>query len=258
MSSSRVLTVYEKNQLFKYGLKATDLLQKGELPVEYLTGKVEFGDLIVKVDQHVLIPRVETEELITLMKQFYLTLTDQLTYLEVGTGSGAISLAFYDFLSKQKHPKIKKFVVSDLSLFALDLARENFQCLFESAANELVEFYQSDLLSAIPSQKFNLIAANLPYIPSAEIKNLDTSVKNYEPLLALDGGQSGFELINQFLNQIMKRDMLSTDGQVFLEVYETHDKKFIKDHFPLIAQTFGIQEHRDQFDRHRFLSLQKL
>jgi len=258
MIKTRVLSIYEKNQLLKYGFKDIDLLRKGELPVEYLTSFVEFKNLTIKVNQDVLIPRVESEELVDLICNFSHSLDKDISYLEVGTGSGVISLAFYDFLTKQKNKKINKFIVTDLSLPALNLAKENFINLLGKSILNKIEFLQSDLLSVFSDQKFNLIVANLPYIPSAMIEKLDESVKNYEPLLALDGGKTGFELINQFLEQIINKNILENNGKIFLEVYETHDIQFIKNNFPIIYQNFLIEEFEDQFNRHRFLILKKI
>lgn len=258
MIKTRTLSIYEKNQLLKYGFKETDLLSKGELPVEYLTNYVEFKNLTMKVNQNVLIPRVESEELVDLMGDFYYLLDDDISYLEVGTGSGAISLAFYDFLTKQNKGKINKFVVTDLSLPALNLAKENFINLFGKLILNKIKFVQNDLLNAFSDQKFNLIVANLPYIPSVMIKKLDGSVKNYEPLLALDGGKTGFDLINKFLEQILYKNILTNNGKIFLEVYETHNIQFIKDNFPKIYQSFSIEEFKDQFARQRFLIFKKI
>lgn len=261
MNQSRILSIYEKNQLLKYGFKESDLLMSGKLPVEYLTGRVEFCNLEIKINENVLIPRVESEELVVLMGVFYSSLSlskNGLSYLEVGTGSGAISLAFYDFLLKQKDLQINKFVLSDLSQAALDLAKENFKNLFSHKTTSKIEFLRSDLLNDFSNQKFNLIVANLPYIPSREIEKLDQSVKNYEPLMALDGGQTGFDLINKFLEQIAKQEILEDEGKIFLEVYETHDVNFIRKSFPNIFELFSIEEFNDQFARHRFLLLKKI
>lgn len=258
MHQKRLLSVYEKNQLLKHGFKEDDLLINDDLPVEYLTGFVEFKDLVIKVNQNVLIPRVESEELVDLMAGFSLLLKKDLSYLELGTGSGAISLAFYNFLMKKKDIKIKKFTVSDLSFPALKLAKENFKNLLGQVITNQIEFLQSDLLENFVDQKFNLIVANLPYIPSKEIENLDRSVKAYEPLLALDGGQTGFDLINKFLEQIIEKDVLDDNGKIFLEVYETHNSDFISKNFPNILKSFLIEEFKDQFDRHRFLVLEKI
>ena len=264
MSKSRILSIYERNQLLKYSYKETDLLTKGNLPVEYLTGFVNFAGLDLKVNPNVLIPRVETEELVALLAHFAqteyaATSVEKFSYLEVGTGSGAISLAFFDFLLKQKKlfAKLDQFIVSDVSPKALALAQENFVNLFTLTQLNKVNFVLSDLLSNVTLSKFDLIVANLPYIPSAEIAKLDSSVKDHEPHLALDGGQTGFELIAKFLEQIIAKSMLKQKGQIFLEVYESHTQEFVQQNFPLLWQHFFIQEIKDQFDRQRFLILQQ-
>lgn len=262
MAKSRHLNIYERNQLLKYSFTESELLSKGELPVEYLTGFVNFKNLDLKVNEKVLIPRVETEELVDLAVEFTdafaADFAKPISYLEVGTGSGAISLAFFHAVLD----KLDKAVVTDFSPDALALAKENFSRLFEKAELAPVIFIESDLLSAIPeaevpAQKFQIIVANLPYIPSAEINKLDESVKNYEPLLALDGGVTGFELIEKLLNQIIVRDFLAKDGKIFLEVHETHTRTFVEENFAHINQQFEITEIKDQFERQRFLVLQK-
>lgn len=258
MTTPRQLSIYEKNQLLKYGLKEVDLLDQREMPVEYLTGHVNFRDLEINVSRDVLIPRVETEELVDLLIKFANTLKEPLSYLEVGTGSGAISLAFFDDLLKHKDLFLEKIVLTDLSASALKLAKENFLGLFGATFLTKINFLENNLLTNFPQSKFNLIVANLPYIPSEKIKNLDASVKDYEPHLALDGGASGFELINQMLEQILDNDLLSANGRIFLEVDESHDQQLIKAKFPKIAQIFSIQEIKDQFGRQRFLILKKI
>lgn len=259
MKQNRLLSVYEKNQLLKYKFKEEDLLALGELPVEYLTGFVEFCGLRIKVNRNVLIPRVESEELVQLISDFFLSLKNKLSYLEIGVGSGAISLAFFAFLLKQgKIDQIGQFLVSDVSKKALILAQENFKNLFHQELAKKIKFLKSNLLDNFSKNKFNLIVANLPYIPSDLIKSLDASVQNYEPLLALDGGQTGFDLINKFLEQVINQDALANKGKIFLEVHETHDKKFLKKYFPNIEKHFLVQEIKDQFGRHRFLILEKI
>lgn len=258
MQQNRFLSVYEKNQLLKHGLKEQDLLNQGELPVEYLTGSVEFCSLTLKVNRNVLIPRVESEDLVGLISDFSISLKNNLSYLEVGTGSGAISLAFFAFLLKNnKIDQIDQFLISDISKEALALAKRNFNDLFSQQLMKQIKFLESNLLNGFRSNKFNLIVANLPYIPSSLIKNLDVSVRDYEPLLALDGGSTGFDLINQFLEQIINKNILTSEGKIFLEVHETHNLEFVRKYFPNIEKNFLVQEINDQFGRHRFLVLVK-
>lgn len=259
MFQSKKLTIYEKNQLLKFSLKETDFLQRNDLPIEYFTGHVEFKSFDLEVNRSVLIPRVETEELVDLLIDFARS-KKTISYLEVGTGSGAISLSFLNFLLKQKELKINNFVVTDLSAAALQVAQANFAKHLNKEQLKQVNFLLSDLLdnSNLREHAFDLIAANLPYIPSEEIENLDNSVKNYEPLLALDGGKTGFELIYKLLNQIIEGHFLKDGGQIFLEVYENHNRKFISQNFPDLLEHFSIKEVKDQFARQRFLILQKI
>ena len=261
MNKSRKLSIYERNQLLKYSLKETDLLTKGDLPVEYLTGFVEFRNLELKINQNVLIPRVETEELLDLMIEFAKSSLEEISYLELGTGSGAISLAFLDFLLKEKSKalRVKQILISDLSTKALSVAQDNLIRLFPQSKDFSFkcDFLVSDLLKNVPKQKFNLVVANLPYIPTKLIASLEASVKDYEPTLALDGGEDGFTLIAQLLEQIILDDFLSLNGKIFLEVHETHTLDFIAKNYPKIMYNFLVEELPDQFDRHRFLILQK-
>jgi release factor glutamine methyltransferase len=257
MTNYRQLSIYEKNQLLKYGLQEKDLLAKGELPVEYLTGFVNFKNLDVEVNSHVLIPRVETEELVELVIKIMPFVAKQISYLEIGTGSGAISLALFNYFLHQSGFSLKKFVLTDISKDALHLAKENFLRLFGKEQIAKIQFLHSNLLASLFGQQFNVIVANLPYIPSSKINNLAKSVREYEPLLALNGGATGFDLINQLLKQILAKNLLDQNGKIFLEVDEGHDLTFIKTKFPVINQQYLITQFIDQFDRHRFLVLEK-
>lgn len=268
MKQKRQLSVYERNQLLKHGFTSEDLLSQGELPVEYLTKTVKFKQLDLKINHNVLIPRVETEELVDQICQFCDQLIKEksiINYLEVGTGSGAISLALYNYLQGQKLALIGQFIASDYSSLALDVARENFQKTFGEKILSKVKLICSDLLSELEQQptsrnnslKFNVITANLPYIPSSTWKDLPASVQDFEPKLALVGGETGFELISRLLEQIQSKQLLAPNGKIFLEVYETHQLAFIQKHFPQLLRVYKIDMKKDQFDRPRFLILEK-
>jgi release factor glutamine methyltransferase len=256
MHKPRKLSVYERNQLLKYSLKETDLLTKGNLPVEYLTGFVNFAGLDLRVSQNVLIPRVETEELADLIIEFIKKYDKPLRYLEVGVGSGAISAAVFSALQKESELQLKQALLTDVSSQALELAKQNLNTFLGEQVLQRVVFLQSDLLASIKPQVFEVIVANLPYIPSGEITKLDTSVKDFEPHLALDGGQTGFELIAKLLEQVVDGKYLAPAGRIFLEVHESHTKDFIKKRFSQLLHHFVIQEKKDQYSRQRFLILQ--
>lgn len=263
IKSKRQLSVYEKQQLLRADLTESDLLSKKDLPVEYLTGQVDFANLSLKVNENVLIPRVETEELLELViKEITYLKNDNLNVLELATGSGAISLALIEQIRDAQYFNKKWFFsLTDVSLPALELAQENYQHLLaDKMDNEKISinFYQSDLLDELDKNKgYDLIVANLPYIPHDNIDQLDASVKNFEPHLALDGGPTGFELINRALKKIVEYKLLNPAGTIFLEVDLSHDQMFIKKNFPQLFNLFKITFIKDQFERNRFLVLKE-
>ena len=129
--------------------------------------------------------------------------------LDVGTGSGAIALAV-------KHARRDVDVTAvDVSPDALAVARENAASL-----GLQVEFLRGDLLRGvqIPAAGFAAIAANLPYIASPEIAELQPEVREYEPRLALDGGQDGLDLVRRLVDACAAPGVLVPEGRLFLEI----------------------------------------
>lgn len=178
-------------------------------PVAYIEGRRGFHalDLELVVDGRVLIPRPDSELLVDWI------LEDRpeeppLTIVDVGTGSGALALAI-------KHGRPGWHVQAvDVSADALSVAREN------AAAHDLeVEFRRADLLegAVAPTGGFDVIAANLPYIPSGDIETLAPEVRDFEPRLALDGGDDGLRLIDRLLGQVVEGSLLAPGGAVYLE-----------------------------------------
>lgn len=146
-------------------------------PLWYITGDAEFYGYTFKVDSRVLIPRPETEELC----EYALSLIkDGDSVLDLCTGSGAIAVT----LAKKSSATV---YASDISEGALELASQNAELNQAS-----VQFIHSNLFENIEG-KFNLIVSNPPYIPTADIQQLDKEVKDYEPILALDGGADGLD-----------------------------------------------------------------
>src|SRR5690606_26058413 len=128
-----------------------------------------------------------------------------------GTGSGAIALA----IAKARYEV--QMTAVDASADALVVARENAERL---ELSRRVEFLRSDLLDAVtdPPGGWTAIAANLPYIPSAELATLAPEVRLHEPLSALDGGADGLDLVRRLITQIADRDCLAPGGWLFLEI----------------------------------------
>uniref|UniRef100_A0A7C2HUN4 Release factor glutamine methyltransferase n=1 Tax=Ammonifex degensii TaxID=42838 RepID=A0A7C2HUN4_9THEO len=176
-------------------------------PVAYLTGEKEFMGLSFSVTPAVLIPRPETE----LLVETAVTLLQGAAapvVADVGTGSGAVAVSLAVLL-----PAARVFAV-DISTAALAVAREN-ACRHRVA--DRVVFYAGDLLEPFAGNEavFDLIAANLPYIPSGEMGALPPEVRR-EPVLALDGGPDGLNFYRRLVPQAER--LLKPGGHLLLEI----------------------------------------
>ena len=176
-------------------------------PLWYIYGDTDFCGYTIKVDERVLIPRPETEELVMMVVG---SLQDGFSVLDMCTGSGAIAIAVAK--EAQKRGLNIKVTATDISADALELAKENAE------ANEAdVLFVQSDLFTRLRG-RFDVIVSNPPYIPTADIETLQREVKDYEPRLALDGGADGLDIYRRFSAEAFK--YINRDGLIFLEVGE--------------------------------------
>lgn len=212
---NRQFTPYEINLLRKHKFTDLSLIPDDNKPVEYIAGYASFLDNDFLVDTSTLIPRIESEQIVTMSIDFLKChRTSSLNIADIGTGSGCLGLS----VAKSLLDFTNNFDLwlSDISLSALNVAQRNSKILSGEYSNKL-HFLQSNLLQAYTSGlKFDLIIANLPYIPSSRISTLDPSVKDYEPLSALDGGERGVSLINQLLTSIQKH--LKPTFQIILEI----------------------------------------
>jgi len=178
-------------------------LEHGE-PLPYVIGHWEFFGMEFQLTPDVLIPRPETELLVENGITWLLKHPNQRKAIDVGTGSGCIGIAL------AKNVLDLRVLMADISPRALIVARGNAEKL---GLLDRLEFRQADLLDGIEGH-FNLICANLPYIPNPMLRNL--SVAEREPRLALDGGLSGTELISRLLDQ--SRSHLAPGGTILLEI----------------------------------------
>jgi release factor glutamine methyltransferase len=166
------------------------------LPLPYLIGHWEFFGLDFDVTPDVLIPRPETELLVETALAWMRT-HRQSAYrlIDIGTGSGIIAI------SLAAHVPNADFVATDISPAALAVARQNAE---KHGVVERIQFIQADLLpDEIRFSTFDILTANLPYIPTETLKTLDVYGK--EPSLALDGGPDGLDFIRRLLAQITVR-----------------------------------------------------
>ena len=184
-------------------------------PLWYIIGDTDFYGYTIKVDERVLIPRPETEELASLVIG---AAEEGQSVLDLCTGSGAIAIAVYKELEKRGTPV--KVTAVDISADALALAKENAE---NNGAD--VTFVQSDLFKRLRG-RFDIIVSNPPYIPSADIEGLQREVRDYEPRLALDGGADGLDIYRKIAQEAMK--YLNRGGTLIMEVGEGEAEAVIR------------------------------
>ena len=177
---------------------------KGE-PLQHLLGTVEFCGQDFKTDSRALIPRPETEELAEKLSE--MDWPEGLSILDIGCGSGVLGIS----LAKSLESRRPKLALADVSAEALTLAKENAEKVLISISE--VTFYESDLFDQVEGT-YDLIAANLPYIPQAEAPSLSREVLQ-DPPLALYGGEVGTEIYLQFLEEAPP--YLNTGGRIGIE-----------------------------------------
>ena len=172
------------------------------IPLQHLLGSVEFCGRTFKSDARALIPRPETEQLV----ERALTYTSLNSILDVATGSGVIPLT----LALERPDAMIN--ATDISPDALTLARENAVLL----GVDRIVFHEADLIpESLRQNSFDLITANLPYIPSAEISTLSREVQ-HDPQLALDGGADGLDLVRRLAP--LAYECLTPGGHLLLEI----------------------------------------
>jgi release factor glutamine methyltransferase len=173
-------------------------------PMQYILGETEFYSLPFHVTPDVLIPRRETEHLvewvISLAAHFA-----QLRIVDVGAGSGAISIALAHNLPQAELTAI------DLSPATLEVARQN------AARNNVgIRFLQGDLLAPVAGEQFEIVVSNPPYVPLTDRPSLSVEVRDHEPALALFAGDDGLEVYRRLIPQAFA--MLVAGGFLALEI----------------------------------------
>jgi release factor glutamine methyltransferase len=181
-------------------------------PVEYLIGRKEFFLLEFEVSRAVLIPRPDSEWLVTECLRLAKGM-DSPSVLDVGTGSGCLAVAV------AKQHKSAKGTAIDLSPEALAVATRNAA---KHGVADRLTFLEGDLFSPLPSgQSFDIILSNPPYIPHDDIPTLEREVRDFEPHLALDGGEDGFQVFSRLIADA--RSFLRSGGHLLVEI--GHDQE---------------------------------
>lgn len=174
-------------------------------PLQYILGTQEFMSLSFFVSPDVLIPRQDTETL----TEFLLAEKKDLplSVLDIGTGTGCIPISLAYF---RKNFKCLGIDVSEKAVF---LAKKNAENL---GVSERVTFEVLNIMSSVPSKKFDIIVSNPPYIKSSDIKTLQPEVRYFEPRLALDGGSDGLVFYRRICEIAPK--MLNKGGLLAFEI----------------------------------------
>lgn len=186
-------------------------------PLQYIFGHWSFRSLELNCDARALIPRPETEQLVDLAIQSLKVLKGR-RVLEIGTGTGAIAISLAVEVSGLE------IVATDLSSEAIELAMENL--IGRSGIQSVLNFVVSDLFESLDTElKFDLIVSNPPYVPDAA--EIASTVRDYEPHLALFGGPEGLDIIIPIIRQA--QSWLSRRGaQVLLEIDESHGSAVVE------------------------------
>ena len=216
---------------YECAMNIADKMADGK-PLQYALGYAEFYGIRLSVNENVLIPRPETE----LLAEKAISLVKDKEYtncLDICTGSGAIAIA----VAKNTTAHV---LASDISVGALEVAKAN-----AISVGAKVNFVESDLFGGVEG-KFDLITANPPYIPTADIDGLESKVKDHEPKLALDGGKDGLDIYKRIADTL---DTYLAEGGTLLlefgigqegamrEIYSAYDVEIINDfeNIPRIA-----------------------
>lgn len=205
--------VLEENQFKKF----IDLFEKrmSKMPMAYILNEKEFMGFNFYVDENVLIPRPDTELIVEELIYHINKLTPKnkdLKVLDMCVGSGAIIISSAKLINDK----------DNISLYAVDISKEALSISKKNALNlnaNNITFIQSDLFSSKNLDplkgKLDIIVSNPPYIKEDVIESLESDVKNFEPMIALSGGQSGMDFYNKIIED--SREFLKLDGILIFE-----------------------------------------
>lgn len=195
LNKQRVVTKEEEETFF-----SAISIRKNRVPLQHITGEQEFMGFSFLVNEHVLIPRQDTETLV----EEAVKLAKGSRILDMCTGSGCIILSMEQLCEPQYAMGV------DISTDALEVARENGKRL-----NSKVKWLQSNLFEKV-SGKFDMIISNPPYIERDEIPKLMEEVRCYEPEMALDGGEDGLDFYRRII--IESKEHLELGGYLCFEI----------------------------------------
>ena len=216
-----------KNTIKKYNHAINRRINRE--PVAYITGKKEFWSKNFLVNQATLVPRPETELLIYKVINFFKN--KKINVLDIGTGSGCI------LLSILKELNLSRGIGIDVSAKAIQTAKMN--------SKKLNLLYRSKFkvfdINEFHIGMYDLIVSNPPYVPSRDIRNLSKDIINYEPLLALDGGFDGLDLIIKVIYK--SNSLLKRNGLLAIEIGNNQYLKVSR-----LLRQHGLREVSKEYD----------
>jgi len=240
---NRVQQVIEINtpltelQIKQFNEYSTELLN--DKPIQYILGKAWFMGFSYQVNENVLIPRPETEELIEWVVDYANIIDKTLQLLDIGTGSGCIAISL-----KKALPNCGVTGL-DISSAALEVAKKNAALL-----NASIEWIEQDILNNnILPCTYDVIVSNPPYIPMREKENMQEQVKNYEPAIALFVSNEDPLIFYRAIAQLAKKQ-LTPKGQLFFEIHYDQGKSILN---LLDEMHFHAEIRRDSFGKNRMI-----
>jgi len=219
-------------------------------PLQYILSRTEFYNSTFYVNDKVLIPRQETERLVeTVLKHIEECGMEKPAILDIGTGSGCISISLSKELKKKEMSHRIRGI--DISTEALEVANHNLE--INGIERENVEFKEGDIFSDdFVTDGFDIVVSNPPYIPISEYRELEPEIRNYEPEFALTDYSDGLKYYRRIFNLTLKSRTVSA---VFLEI--AYNKR---DEVEKAANDSGIKKyrfHKDYNDIFRILEIRK-
>ncbi len=189
-------------------------VRSNRIPLQHILGEAWFRGLSFTVDEDVLIPRQDTETLVEAVLREAAAFPAPPTVLDLCTGSGAVAVCL------AKEGNFASVTASDISHEAVNIAREN---AVKNGVEEKILFAEGDLFRAktkseksLSRRSYDIICANPPYIPTAEIENLEPEVRDHDPVLALDGGEDGLDFYRRLAKEAAAH--LNDGGKILLEI----------------------------------------
>ena len=167
-------------------------------PIERIFNKIIFRDVELEINNHIFSPRIDSEVLIDILIKEKIPIKD---VLELGTGSGALSISLLKYYTSAK------CLVTDINKEAVYIAKKN--AILNNTINQM-QFICCDWLNCFSNLNFDVLISNPPYIKKEDIKNLDVKVKDYDPYIALNGGKDGltaFRIITDSIKKIGKKNL---------------------------------------------------